>query len=142
MNSCNFIGRLTATPEPKATPNGKSVCNFTLAVERKFKDADGKPIVDFIDCVAWNNQADFLCKWFDKGVRVAITGELQTRAFTDKDGKNRKVVEVLVNTVEFADGKREANTPTNNTASAPVANNFESNGFVPVDGDDAFPWNS
>ena len=137
MNSVNLIGRLTATPECKSTPNGKSVCNFSLAVERKFKDADGKPIVDFIDCVAWNNQAEFLCKWFDKGVRVAISGELQTRAFTDKDGNNRKVTEVLVNTVEFADGKREANA----SASTPTTNNaFDDNGFVPIEDTDDLPF--
>ena len=134
MNQCNFIGRLTATPELKATPSGKSVCNFTLAIERKFKDADGKPIVDFIDCVSWGNQAEFICKWFDKGVRVGVTGELQTRTYTDKDGNNRKVVEVLVNTVEFADGKTQAKATeqSNNTPiEAPATSDF-----VPLSADD------
>lgn len=134
MNNCDFIGRLTASPELKATPNGKKVCNFTLAVERKFKGADGKPVVDFIDCVAWQNQAEFLCKWFDKGVRVGVTGELQTRMREDKDGKKFKVYEVLVNTVEFADGKRDANA--NYDASA-----FDADDFMPIaDGDD-LPFN-
>lgn len=134
MNTVNIIGRLTNTPELKQTPNGKSVCNFSVAAERKFKDADGKPIVDFIDCVAWNNQAEFLCKWFDKGVRIGLVGELQTRTYEDSDGKNRKVVEVLVSSVEFADGKREANT---NTSSGP--NTFTANtddDFTPVDDED------
>ena len=148
MNSVNLIGRLTATPELKATPNGKSVCNFTLAVERKFKDTDGKPIVDFIDCVVWENNAIFLCKWFDKGVRVAISGETQTRMYEDKDGKKIKVSEVFVNTVEFADGKREANevatntTPTTNQANDDIFNNdiFKNDGFVPVDSSDDLPF--
>lgn len=144
MNSCNFIGRLTATPELKATPNGKSVCNFSLAVERKFKDAEGNPIVDFIDCVAWGSQAEFLCKWFDKGVRVGLTGELQTRTYTDNDGKNRKIVEVLANTVEFADGKRESNTvattPAANTNN--TENTFAPDGFAPVDSGDKLPWDN
>ena len=135
MNIICLVARLTNTPELKQTPNGKSVCNFSLAAERKFKDADGKPIVDFIDCVAWGSQADFLCKWFDKGVRVAITGELQTRIFTDKDGKDRKVYEVLVNTVEFADGKRESSTNATTTTTA-NSNSFTANiddDFTPVE---------
>ena len=143
MNNCSFTGRLTATPELKSTPSGKSVCNFTLAVERKFKDANGEKAVDYIDFVAWNSQADFLCKWFDKGVRVAVTGELQTRMY-EKDGKNNKVYEILANTVEFADGKREANE-----SSAPKEDKKENNtsfeddgfGFIPLSDGDELPFN-
>lgn len=113
------------------------MCNFSLAVERRFKDADGKPITDFIDCVAWSSQAEFLCKWFDKGVRVGMTGELQTRTYTDKDGNNRKITEVLVGTVEFADGKRDANTNANtNTGNTDTFASNENNNvdnWVPVD---------
>ena len=133
MNNVNMIGRLTASPEMKMTPNGKKVCSFTLAVERRYRGADGKPVADFIDFVAWEQNADFLCKWFDKGVRVAVTGELQTRTYTDKDGKNRKVSEVLVNTVEFADGKREANSNYDNSA-------IDADGFMPIDDED-LPFN-
>ena len=89
--------------------------------------------------MAWENNAIFICKWFDKGVRVAITGELQTRTFTDKEGKNRKVTEVLVNTVEFADGKREANT--NSEANTNFDNSaLDVDGFIPIDEDD-LPFN-
>lgn len=131
MNLCAFTGRLTATPTLKATANGKSVCSFTLAVERRFKDSDGKPVVDFVDFVAWEHNSQFICKWFDKGVKIAVTGELQTRTFTDKEGKNRKVTEVLVSTVEFADGKREANTnsETNTTFDNSA---FDVDGFMPI----------
>ena len=135
MNQCNFIGRITASPELKATPSGKSVCNFTLAVERKFKDADGKPIVDFVDFTSWGNQAEFICKWFDKGVRIAVTGELQTRTYTDKDGNNRKAVEVLVNTVEFADGKTQARA-TEQSNNAPIEAP-ETSDFIPLSADEA-----
>lgn len=152
MNICCYTGRLTSKPELKTTPNGKSVCNFSLAVERRFSNQNGEKIVDYIDFVAWNHNAEFLCKWFDKGVRVAISGETQTRMYEDKDGKKIKVSEVFVNTVEFADGKREANevatntTPTNNTtnqASDDIFNNpvFANDGFVPVDSDDSLPFN-
>lgn len=134
MNICCFIGRLTATPELKATQNGKSVCSFSLAVERRFKGADGKPVVDFVEFVAWEHNAEFLCKWFDKGVKVAVTGELQTRTFTDKDGNNRKVTEVLVNTIEFADGKAvaNANVATVTTVAAPSQEQNDDE-FIPVD---------
>ena len=144
MNQCAFVGRLTTTPELRTTPNGKSVCNFTLAVDRKFSKGDEK-IVDYIDFVAWNSQCDFLCKWFDKGVRIAVTGELQTRMY-EKDSKKNKIFEVLVATVEFADGKREANTNYENTAT--TENTNESNtsvegddfGFIPLSSNDELPF--
>lgn len=132
MNSCNFTGRLTSSPELKITPNGKKVCSFTLAVERRFKAADDKP--NYIDFVAWEHNAEFLCKWFDKGVRVAVTGELQTRLYEDKETQKKiKVSEILVNTVEFADGKRDSNTNLDNTA-------FDVDGFMPISDDD-LPFN-
>ncbi len=146
MNICAFVGRLTASPELKTTANGKSVCNFSLAVDRKFSKGDEKT-VDYIDFVAWNSQADFLCKWFDKGVRVAVTGEMQTRFYEDKDGKKIKISEVIVSTVEFADGKREANnvatTNTSTQASDDIFNNpvFANEGFMPIDNAEELPFN-
>ena len=137
MNNVNLIARLTSKPELKATPNGKKVCSFSVAAERKFKDADGNAVVDFIDCVAWQNQAEFLCKWFDKGVRVGLTGELQTRRY-EKDGQAHKITEVLVSTVEFADGKRDANA-ISNTDNNTFANTTDD--FVPLDaGDTDLPF--
>lgn len=142
MNQCAFVGRLTTTPELKTTPNGKSVCNFTLAVDRKFSKGDEK-IVDFIDCVAWNSQADFLCKWFDKGVRIAVAGELQTRMY-EKDGKKNKIFEVKVDTVEFADGKREANATqpatTENTNENNTSDEDDGFGFIPMSPDEELPF--
>ena len=138
MNVCIFTGRLTASPELKATPNGKKVCNFTLAVDRRFKGADGKPITDFIEFVAWEHNAEFLCKWFDKGVKIAVTSECQPRPYTDKEGNNRKVTEFLVSTVEFADGKREANA-ISNTDNNTFANTTDD--FAPLDtGDTDLPF--
>ena len=145
MNQCAFVGRLTATPELKITPSGKNVCNFSLAVERKFKDANGEKAVDYIDFVAWNSQADFLCKWFDKGVRIAVTGELQTRMY-EKDGKKNKIYEVLASTVEFADGKREANANYDSSAIKEETNenstSFDDDdlGFMPVPDDYTLPF--
>lgn len=141
MNNCSFTGRLTSKPELKTTPNGKNVCSFTLAVERKFKGTDGKPITDFIDFVAWEHNANFICKWFDKGIRIAITGELQTRIY-EKDGKKIKVSEILVNSVEFADGKAVANakTETNTQSTQNNSQSFDIDGFIPVGDDDNFPF--
>ena len=148
MNLCAFTGRFTATPELKVTPNGKSVCSFTLAVERRFKGSDGKPIVDYPDFVAWEHNAEFICKWFDKGVKVAVTSELQTRTYTDKEGKNRKVTELVVNTVEFADGKKDANTGVDNSKVTNIAPAVADNepafpdidGFMPIE-EDELPFN-
>ena len=135
MNNIQLIGRLTAKPELRHTNSGKAVCNFSIAVERRFKDAEGKAVVDYVDCVSWS-QAEFISKWFDKGVRIGLTGELQTRSY-EKDGQTRKVVEVLVNTVEFADGKREANATINTTTNN---NDFGDNGFVPIEDTDDLPF--
>lgn len=133
MNTVTLIGRLTNTPELKQTPSGKSVCNFSVAVERKFKDESGNPITDFIDCVIWNQGAEFLCKWFDKGVRVGLTGELQTRTWKDGDGKSRKAVEVLVSAVDFADGKRESNTSNSEVNTGDSEPLFNADDFVVMD---------
>ena len=150
MNNCAFTGRLTATPELKQTASGTSVCNFTLAVERRFSGSDGEKAVDYIDFVAWKHNADFLCKWFDKGVRVAVTGELQTRMYEDKDGKKIKVSEIVANTIEFADGKRDANAtataPIQNTNQKPSEDIFDNpilanDGFMPIDDSDGLPFN-
>ena len=135
MNKSVIIGRLTATPELKVTPSGTNVCSFTVAVERKFKGADGNTTTDFIDCVAWKHTADFLCKYFDKGVRVAVFGELQTRTYTDKDGNNRKITEVVASEVEFADGKQQANNTPSATTNTTVATP-NTDDFVPITADD------
>lgn len=136
MNNAQLIGRLTAKPELRHTNSGKAVCNFSVAVEDTFKDADGNAVVSYIDCVAWNQNAEFLCRWFDKGVRVGLTGKLQTRRY-EKDGQTHKVTEVIVNTVEFADGKREANTSTNTNTFAEENTNDD---FIPIDDADDLPF--
>ena len=139
MNNINLIGRLTATPELRHTNSGTAVCNFSVAVDRKFKDADGNTVTDYVDCVVWKSQAEFLCKWFDKGVRIGITGELQTRSY-EKDGQKHKVAEVLVSTVEFADGKREANANVNTNTDTNTFTEDASDDFVPLEVGDDLPF--
>lgn len=113
MNISILSGRLTKAPELKTTEKGVAVCSFTLAVRRDYKDSNGEYITDFIDFVAWRGQAEFLCKFFGKGQWVEATGELQTRSYTDKDGKQRKAVEVVANKIGFAGDKAKAEQAEN-----------------------------
>lgn len=143
MNTITLIGRTTAQPELKSTPSGKSVCNFTLAVQRKFKDADGEPITDYVDCIAWNGTAEFVARWFNKGVRIAVQGELQTRLYKDKDEKSHKVFEVLVKEVEFADGKAQASeTPNNATVKSSASVIPDTDNFVVIPDEEDLPFNN
>ena len=102
MNKAIMSGRLCADIELRQTPNGKNVCAFTLAVDRRGKEAGA----DFIDCVAWEKTAEFLSRYFQKGQQMNICGRLQTRSYEDKEGKKRKATEIVVEEVGFC-GKAE-----------------------------------
>jgi len=115
LNRVCIAGRFTADPELRQTADGVSVANFTLAVDRDFKDKDGNKLTDFIDIVAWRNDANFVSKYFSKGKAATVEGKLQTRNWKDKDGNNRKSVEVVAEHVYFGDSKKSGE----NTA-APV----------------------
>lgn len=106
LNKVILMGRLTNTPECKQTANGVAVCSFTLAVERNYKDRDGNRQTDFIDIVAWRSTAEFVARYFDKGMQVAVEGTLQTRSYEDRQGNKRKVAEVAADQVYFADRRR------------------------------------
>jgi single-strand DNA-binding protein len=106
MNNINLIGRLTKDPELRKTNNGKSVATFTIAVQ------DGKDKAYFIDCVAWEQQADLVSKYFTKGKQIGITGKLTNRTYDSKDGHKVKVTEVVVREITFIDDKREEQKAT------------------------------
>lgn len=115
INNVTLLGRLTATPELKATPTGVSVTGFALAVDRRYQAKGGERVTDFINCVAWRSTAEFITKYFAKGDPIAITGEIQTRKYTDNDGNNRTAFEVIVNQASFCGSKAGGNseqTPT------------------------------
>lgn len=115
MNACQFIGRLTAEPELRHTPDGTAVLNFTLAVDRE----NVKDKTDFIRFVAWRKMAEFVDGYFHKGDRMGVRGNLQSRTYSDKDtGKNRTVYEVTAEKVYFADGKLPAYQAGSATAGA------------------------
>ena len=100
MNVVTIIGRLAADPELKTTGSGISVTNICVAVDRKVTKGEDK-ITDWIDVVAWRNTAEFICKYFQKGSPIVVTGSLQTRMWDDKSGQKRKTVEVIADSVEF-----------------------------------------
>jgi single-strand DNA-binding protein len=106
LNNISVMGRLTADPEVRQTPNGVSVCSFTIANDKDFKRDGDAP--NWIDCVAWRNNAEFIGKYFKKGSLIVVTGSLQTRSYQDRNGNNRKATEIVVNQQYFAESKRSA----------------------------------
>lgn len=112
MNKVIFIGRLTKDPEVKNTSSQVQFCNFTIAVDRRFKDANGKRQADFINCVAWRQTAAFIGSYFRKGSKVAVVGSLQSRSYDDQSGQKRYVTEVVVDEVEFMDSKNDSTQQT------------------------------
>jgi single-strand DNA-binding protein len=150
MNIVALTGRLTAEPELKKSTSGVSVCSFSIAVARNFKK-EGGPEADFIRCVAWRNTAEFICKYFKKGTKIEISGELQSRSYSDKsDGKNKTIMEVIVNQASFAESK-SSSAPKNEAApitpaspsSEPKnhdANFLDADGFAPISDDGDLPF--
>jgi single-strand DNA-binding protein len=101
------MGRLTRDPELRHTQNQVPVASFSLAVDRDFMDKDtGQRQTDFIDCVAWRNTAEFVCRNFVKGQMAIVSGRLQIRDYTDKEGNKRKAAEVVADQLYFGEPKR------------------------------------
>lgn len=107
MNKVILIGRLTADPELRTTPNGISVATFTLAVNRNFSSASGEREADFIRCVTFRNQADTVARYIGKGSKVAVEGRIQTGSYEAPDGTRRYTTDVVCDTVEFLDVKSQ-----------------------------------
>lgn len=124
LNKVIIMGRLTRNPELRHTQGGKAVASFTLAVDRDFD----KNTTDFIDVVCWGNTADFVSSYFTKGRAAVVSGRLQIRDWTDRDGNKRKAAEVVADNVYFADSKRES--------ADPLEQFTKDNQFVEVDDDD------
>lgn len=118
FNLVVLSGRLTAAPELKTTNNGVSVCSFTIAVERRYKQGEERQ-ADFINIVAWRQTAEFVTKHFSKGSMIGIEGSIQTRKYQDKDGNNRTAFEVVANNVQFVESKRSEGAAEGNFSHAP-----------------------
>ena len=115
MNSVNLIGRFTRDPELRITEKGTSVCSFSLAVQRSFKNSEGEYEADFINCVAWKNSAEFISKYFKKGQQIGVQGELQTRKWSDDEGKTRYATEVIVRNTTFVGKSENGNAALNSS---------------------------
>ena len=99
------MGRLTRDPELRYTQNQTAVASFTVAVDRDFKDDNGNKATDFIGCVAWRHTADFVSKYFKKGSLAVVSGRLQLRDWTDRDGNKRRSAEIIVENIYFGSSK-------------------------------------
>ncbi|MCX8052211.1 MAG: single-stranded DNA-binding protein [Armatimonadetes bacterium] len=108
MNVVVLIGRLVADPELKYTPSGVAVCSFRIAVDRRFKSESGEREADFIDIVAWRQQAEFVANYMSKGRLVGIQGRMQTRSWIQQDGQRRWKTEVVADQVQFLDKPKDA----------------------------------
>ena len=108
LNHITIMGRLTRDPELRRTGSGIAVASFTVAVDRDFGGRDGgEKETDFIDCVAWRQTGEFVSKYFTKGRMIVVSGRLQIRSWTDKDGNKRRTAEVVADNCYFGDSKRE-----------------------------------
>ena len=103
MNNCSFIGRLTKDPDIKLTGSGKKVLNFSIAVDRGYKDSQGNRVADFIPCVAWDGVAVLIADNFSKGNNIGITGKLESSIYQDGD-KKRTSFYILVSSIDFIQG--------------------------------------
>ena len=101
LNKWEGMGRLTKDPELRRTPSGTAVATFSIAVDRDFKGKDGERETDFIDVVAWRQTAEFVSKHFTKGRMAVVEGRLQIRDYTNKDGKKRRVAEIVADIMVF-----------------------------------------
>ena len=107
LNHITIMGRLTRDPELRRTGTGIAVASFTVAVDRDFSGRDGgEKETDFIDCVAWRQTGEFVSKYFTKGSMIVVSGRLQIRSWTDKDGNKRRTAEVVADNVYFGESKR------------------------------------
>lgn len=135
VNLVVLQGRITAAPELKTTQSGISVCSFTLAVDRRYKQENG-PSADFINCVAWRNTAEFIAKYFNKGQEIVVEGSLQVRTYDDKQGVKKYITEVQVENANFCGPKQQATEPAEG-GNAPYSPDID---YEDIDDDDDLPF--
>lgn len=122
VNVVTLVGRITRDPELKSMPSGGSVCNFSLAVNRNFKNQAGEYDTDFINCVAFNQTATLMERFVAKGQLLAVQGRIQSRNYEDNTGRRIYVTEVIAGTVSFLESKNKTENYTNNDNSAAMGN--------------------
>lgn len=117
MNSVQLLGRLTRDPDVRYADSGSTIARFSLAVDRRFKQENGAD-ADFINIVAFGKTAEFIEKYFHKGMKIALNGRIQTGNYTDKDGKKVYTTDIVAENVEFCESKGNS---ANNDAPAPAS---------------------
>lgn len=135
LNKAVLMGRLTSDPELRHTQNNTPVTSFTLAVNRSFTKQGSEPTADFIDIVAWSSTAEFVSKYFRKGLLVAVAGRIQTRTY-EKDGQKRKAFEIVAEEVHFAESKKDSPAHGDPAASDTARPAATGNDFNDITGDD------
>lgn len=126
LNHITIMGRLTRDPELRRTGSGIAVASFTVAVDRDFGGKDGgEKETDFIDCVAWRQTGEFVSKYFTKGRMIVVSGRLQIRPWTDKEGNKRRSAEVVADSCYFGDSKKDG---ADAGSREPSQGNYGSNG--------------
>ncbi len=144
MNKVELVGRLTRDPEVRYTQgeNASAIARFSVAVNRRFKNNEGNYDADFINCVAFSKSAEFIEKYFKKGMAIGISGRIQTGNYTNKDGVKVYTTDVVVEEAEFVESKNSggASAPSNTSANnnAPSADGFMN---IPDGIDEELPFN-
>lgn len=138
INMVALMGRLTFEPEVRTTPSGVSVMRFQVACDRKYQRSGQDRQADFIDCVAWRQTAEFISRYFHKGSMIAVEGTLQTSSYTDKNGNQRKQVEVLANNVSFCGSKSESGAA--GSQANPNYSSADNSDFDGIPDDDDLPF--
>ena len=130
LNHITIMGRLTRDPELRRTGSGIAVASFTVAVDRDFGGRDGgEKETDFIDCVAWRQTGEFVSKYFTKGRMIVVSGRLQIRSWTDKDGNKRRTAEVVADNCYFGDSKRDSDSGNSYGGNTYGGNSYGGNSY-------------
>ena len=152
MNNVSLIGRLTADPELRHTQSGMAMVRFTLAVDRNFTKQGEERQTDFISCVAWDKRAEMISRYFSKGNRMGVVGEIRTGSYTDRDGNKRYTTDVVVNGVDFCESKggstgnseQRSNTQSyqrqEQSAPAPSYSSGDTGDFMQLTDDEDLPF--
>lgn len=138
MNKVILMGRLTKDAELRYTSgNNTAVCSFTLAVNKRFQKQGEERKADFINCQAWEKNAEFISKYFQKGSQIAVVGRIQTRTWDDNEGKKHYVTEVVVDESYFTESKKGEGAPSKSHGGNDAD---QADGFYPIDEDDDLPF--
>jgi len=142
MNNVCLTGRLTRDPEIRYSDNGKTIARFTLACDRRFRSENG-PTADFIGCIAFGKTAEFIERWFQKGIKMELAGRIQTGSYTNKDGVKVYTTDVIAEQVGFGESRSaaqnhgQASEPSNAGFGVPDADGFQN---IPDDIDEELPF--